>query len=334
MLVPKDMDADLVWNKEELFENISIENWMLPAVYAGHFSTLIWVKPPWANQMTDGIQHFLIGKHKETQKIRLTCPEPYFISEALYCNPEELENIREVTLCVITIGKFIMDPSEIDDFVAIGAMLRQYLPEKDMSYILDIDLDFFSTKNPFRGLYESAGLYERLAKLYVFKRPSSTDPEILKEVNEARNEQLAELEKLFSFLQRERNLNSFDAPRTPRYDAVLQIYNEIRRVYKDFEIDWMQIHDAGCTIDDTELPHHLTNKADLDRLIEGTFKSFLNALPAIPTIVTVARSCDDEYCPAEDVEQIQVGVLDELRQRIGPKINVRLAYLEKEEDLQ
>lgn len=74
-----------------------------------------------------------------------------------------------------------------------------------------------------------------------------------------------------------------------RYDGVLQIYEEMHRVYRDSEIDWMQVHDAGCTVDDTELPHHVTNKPDLDRLIEGTFKSFLNALPALPTIVTIAR---------------------------------------------
>ncbi|XP_014203989.1 UPF0489 protein C5orf22 homolog [Copidosoma floridanum] len=117
-----------------------------------------------------------------------------------------------------------------------------------------------------------------------------------------------------------------------RYDAVLEIYDGIHRVYNDVEIDWMQIHDAGSTIDDTELPHHITSKNDLDRLIGGTFKSFLNALPAPPTIVTVARSSEDDYCPAEDVELIQAGVLDELRQRIDSEMDVRLAYLENEEE--
>lgn len=67
---------------------------------------------------------------------------------------------------------------QTDDFVSISAMLRQYLPEKDMPYILDIDLDFFSTKNPFRSMYERVNLYEKLSKLYSFKRPSSSDPEV------------------------------------------------------------------------------------------------------------------------------------------------------------
>lgn len=43
---------------------------MFPAAYAGHFSNIIWVKPPWANQMVDGVKNFLIGKHKESGKIR------------------------------------------------------------------------------------------------------------------------------------------------------------------------------------------------------------------------------------------------------------------------
>lgn len=73
------------------------------------------------------------------------------------------------------------------------------------------------------------------------------------------------------------------------YDAILEIYDDLHREYRESEIDWMLIHNAGCTIDDTELPHHVTSKVDLDRLIEGTFKSFLNALPAPPTIVTIAR---------------------------------------------
>ncbi|EZA48359.1 hypothetical protein X777_13874 [Ooceraea biroi] len=70
MLIPKEMLADTVWDKNDLFSETSIENWIMPAVYAGHLKNLIWVKPPWANQMTDSVLTFLIGKHKETGCIR------------------------------------------------------------------------------------------------------------------------------------------------------------------------------------------------------------------------------------------------------------------------
>lgn len=59
---------------------------------------------------------------------RLTCPEPYFVSEALYCLPEELENTREVTLRVITIGKFVTDSNEVSFNHIIKHFNIVYLP--------------------------------------------------------------------------------------------------------------------------------------------------------------------------------------------------------------
>lgn len=327
MLLPKAMLADTVWNKDQLFSEIDIENWILPAAYAGHLKHLIWVKPPWAKQIPDGITTFLIGKHKEDGTIRLTSAEPYFVSERLYAAEEELENVREITLHAMTIGLFIEDPGKKDDFAAITSTLRQYLPEKDTPYILDVDLDFFSTKNPFKTLYERANLYEKLAPLYTFQRPESNDPVILKEITAARNEQLTELESLFDYLQENRSLQDYEGERSPRYEAVKSIFRDVTSVYKESEIDWKRVHDAGCTRDDSDLPHHVTKPNDLDRLINGTFASFLSALPALPTIVTIARSSEDEYCPPEDVEQIQVAVLEELQQRLV-EVDIKLAYLE------
>ncbi|XP_046618323.1 UPF0489 protein C5orf22 homolog [Neodiprion virginianus] len=331
MLIPKDMQADVVWDKNELFDEISIENWMLPAAYAGHLKHLIWVKPPWATQMQDGVSTFLIGKHKDNGCIRLTSSEAYFVSEALYALPEELENVKEVTLHVITIGSFMEDPTKKDDFPAITASLRRYLPESDTPLILDVDLDFFSTKNPFRDLYERAGLYDRLAPLYAFDRPHTSDPQLLKEAVAARDEQLNELKALFDHLQEHRNLREYERTgNTRRYEEVERIFREVTAVYKESEVDWTLVHDAGCTRDDTDLPHHVTTQQDLSRLITGTFRAFLAALPAPPTIVTIARSSLDDYCPPEDVDLIQTRVLDELRHRLGT-VDIKLAYQELQE---
>nr|KAF7434529.1 hypothetical protein H0235_002720 [Vespula pensylvanica] len=64
-----------------------------------------------------------------------------------------------------------------DDFMSISSALRHYLPEKDTPYILDIDLDFFSTRNPFKLLYDDINLYDKLAPIYSFQRPDTNDPE-------------------------------------------------------------------------------------------------------------------------------------------------------------
>ncbi|KAG8225172.1 hypothetical protein J437_LFUL006697 [Ladona fulva] len=81
MLIPKGMSAEAVWDKNILFEHLSIENWMLPAAYAGHFGALIWVKPPWANQMEDSSSSFQIGQHTSTGQIRLIVLFHYFPKE-------------------------------------------------------------------------------------------------------------------------------------------------------------------------------------------------------------------------------------------------------------
>ncbi|XP_020279012.1 UPF0489 protein C5orf22 homolog [Pseudomyrmex gracilis] len=331
MLIPKDMPADTVWDKNKLFSEISIENWILPAAYAGHLKNLIWVKPPWANQMTDGMLTFLIGKHKETGLIRLTCSESYFLSEGLYATPEELENTREVTLHVITVGAFIEDSAKKDDFTAVSSMLRQYLPEKDIPYILDIDLDFFSTKNPFKDLHERVNLYDKLAPLFTYEKAESNDPEVLKESMTERNQQLSELKNLFFYLDEHRSLKGYDGPKTSRYETVDRLHQEVTSIYKDSEIDWIQVYNAGCTIDDTVLPEHVTEPNDLDRLINGTFRLFLAALPTPPTIVTIARSSEDDYTPSENVDQIQVDVLDQLRERLGSEIDIKLVYQQDEQ---
>ncbi|XP_032665560.1 UPF0489 protein C5orf22 homolog [Odontomachus brunneus] len=146
-----------------------------------------------------------------------------------------------------------------------------------------------------------------------------------------RNEQLAELRNLFRHLQEYRSLQGYEGEKTSRYETVELISREVKAAYKDSEIDWLLVYDAGCTIDDTALPEHVTESNDLDRLIGGTFKLFLAALPTAPTIVTIARSSEDEYCPPENVEQIQCAVLDELHLRLGTEVDVQLAYQQDEE---
>lgn len=70
LTVPVKMAADAVFEQSELYEEISIADWILPAVYAGHVSRVVWVKPPWADQIREGMFNFKVGKHKETGFVR------------------------------------------------------------------------------------------------------------------------------------------------------------------------------------------------------------------------------------------------------------------------
>ncbi|KAI4491705.1 hypothetical protein M0804_003097 [Polistes exclamans] len=110
------------------------------------------------------------------------------------------------------------------------------------------------------------------------------------------------------------------------YEAVNLIYEQVTKAYKDTEINWNLIHDAGCTIDDTELPHHVTAPHDLQRLINITFTNFLEAIPGEPTIVTISRSVEDDYCPLEDIDTIQVSVLNQLVKHIKSPVDIQENY--------
>jgi len=74
---------------------------------------------------------------------------------------------------------FLLFLLQTDDFPELGKMFRQYIAREGDPFILDIDLDFFSTRNPFRGLYENADLYSHLQELYNFQRPEDEqDPKV------------------------------------------------------------------------------------------------------------------------------------------------------------
>ncbi|XP_008192917.1 UPF0489 protein C5orf22 homolog isoform X2 [Tribolium castaneum] len=290
MLIPKNMPESYVYKKEKLFEEISIENWMLPGAYAGHFKTLWWIKPPWAHQIEDSDQKFLIGRNKNGH-IRVNCKENYFVSECLFAKTEDLEGVREVSLRVATLG---------EDFD------RKVLGEVTGPYILDIDLDFFSTSNPFKEIYNKAGTYNKLKEIYKFVKPSDD----IFECVSRREEQIENLERIFKHLQ-DRKCLPEDVP-----SEVRQLRDELLKFYSEEEIDWELVHDAGCTCDDTELPHHVASSEELGVMFER-FRGVLEGLATPPVVVTVSRSTEDDYTPSEDVEVIQESVLRIVREKFN-----------------
>ena len=72
LLLP-DMLADNCYKKDILFDNISIGDWILPAVYAGHLSAVIWYKLNWSTQLCDGCYQLGVGRHKSSGKLKYAC---------------------------------------------------------------------------------------------------------------------------------------------------------------------------------------------------------------------------------------------------------------------
>ena len=70
MMAPTELKAEQVFDKRLLYDVVSIADWILPAVYAGHINKVIWVKPWWAKQMEDKTLKICVGRHNRDGVIR------------------------------------------------------------------------------------------------------------------------------------------------------------------------------------------------------------------------------------------------------------------------
>ena len=70
-MAPLDLKADSVCDRELLFDTLSIADWILPAVYVGHIKKVIWIKPPWSEQIEDKAIFLHVGRYKKDGTIRL-----------------------------------------------------------------------------------------------------------------------------------------------------------------------------------------------------------------------------------------------------------------------
>lgn len=318
LLIPTDLKASEVFDVPNMLEKLSIENWILAAAFTGQISTIIWMKPSWSNQIEDGHYNFLIGEQKGTDRIRVSCPAFYFVGEMLYCKPEEMTSTKEVNLHVHTLGTEVEETVEQD--------LVRLINCHENHYVLDVDLDYFSTRNPFVSMHSKADMYERLKTLYHFKYTQTEETEVVEEHVKRRSAQIETLHSIFSHLQKLKDPTEIEAEITsvcqPMQDSkqreylkalILDLLKECQGEDGESGVDWELVHDAGCTIDDDthQLPHHVSSKEEIDSLME-TFCSLVTRLPQ-PTLVTVARSSEDDYCPPHQVDGIQEALCGFLR---------------------
>ncbi|XP_051465262.1 UPF0489 protein C5orf22 homolog isoform X2 [Apus apus] len=362
----------------------------MPAVYAGHISQVVWLHPPWAQQISEGKHHFMIGKDISTTTIRVTGTDHYFLSDGLYVPADQLENQKPLNLHVILISPTEASNSweengevasakrlklNTDDTASTASASASVAPgdpvqstlrvkkevqntsapnkaetlsecpassslrnsecqirgvvkdvcqvlQKGDAYVLDIDLDFFSVKNPFKEMYSQTE-YELLQELYHFKKPHrNATEESLLDCVENRVHQLEDLEAAFADLcdnDDEETLQKWAS--YPGMKSLVQLVHSLKTRMES--PDYEMVHQAGLTCDYVELPHHVSTEEEIEGLIQSV-KVLLKDIPK-PTLVTVARSSLDDYCPSEQVDIIQEKVLNLLGSVYGT-LDVHLDY--------
>ncbi|XP_053739622.1 UPF0489 protein C5orf22 homolog isoform X1 [Synchiropus splendidus] len=370
LLIPVNMPAETVFDKEKLISELSIENWIMPMVYAGHVSAVAWLHPYWAQQIREGEHSMFVGRDSSTTTIRVTSKDNYFLSDGLYVPEQQLENSKPLTLHVILVNplkscdqlesektnieaegpcekrpctlsgtgchNLSTPPTDSSSTVSKGEAMSNISGDKGEEiddgstsyvvnrlstfvsntepYILDIDLDFFSCKNPFKEMYTPEE-YKILQELYSFRPPRpDADEEEIEECVDVRVHQLEDLEAVFADLLEDDGDESVARwASNPGMASLSQLVSSLksRNPCPDYEM----VHQAGLTCDTVELPHHISSDQEIDRLMSAV-EQLLQPLPK-PTLVTLSRSSLDEYCPAEQVDSVQNRVLALLQRQYG-----------------
>lgn len=318
LVIPPQLEPLKIHDREHVMSSIDIESWIMPAALAGHFDRLLWVRSPWSDQLPDGDHCFLIGEKDGRAKVSSALP--YFLSECAWAPSEELSGAHGVTLRVRPLDWLLAQRSQNEAWRPSSRQL-----------VLDIDLDFYSTQDPFSLMF-TASQMARLRKLYHWDWPKDVcDAQKIKEAQEGRARQLEHLRTCLNYqLHDSKNLEQPDDENSleePSYPAELvALCSDLRErppIGETLHADL--VHDAGCTCDlDSTLPHHQSSKQEVLDLIANTAR-FLQSLCAAPAVITIARSSVDAYCPPEQVDFIQHSVIDMLRSVYG-ELEVQLDY--------
>ncbi|XP_063721503.1 UPF0489 protein C5orf22 homolog [Symsagittifera roscoffensis] len=296
LMIPETLQADDIKDKSALFASLGIENWILPAVYAGHFSTIVWIHPPWANQLPDTDPDkpldLVIGKDPVSGLLKISCVHDYFLSALVYAPPERLKNQVPFKLYVLNSS----------DEQCISTVRTITLSQK---YILDIDLDYFSCLNPFKGIFSPSD-FEIIRSYYDFEPPTSKSER--RSINMCLSKRRRQIDALENIVLKGKT-------GTVEYNALTSVLKKGH----DPEI----VHNCGMTFDTTELPHHKSSELeikssmyDFSHLVASAFSSS----ECCPSLVTIARSSLDDYCPKDQVDRIQYKViecLEEFYQMMG-----------------
>lgn len=196
-------------------------------------------------------------------------------------------------------------------------------------WVLDIDLDYFTTWNPFRCQLQAANLNESdinlLENVFVagprFKdiQNSSFTPEQRNSERQSFDSAMKTLENMedtSSIVAQEHVITSLIPLYTDSSAAKVLLTSFLQLLAKlDQEREKTTLELIWKASPFLDLPHYEANESEVMELIHG-FHCFLTNQPR-PTLVTIATSVSDAFLPPHQLNFVQSSVLRVLEQVYG-----------------
>lgn len=232
LCVPRQMSTSAVFNRQMLLESLSIENWIVPLMYGKHLGPdFVWVAPQWSHQLPLGRHDVIVGDCDD--KIKVKTNLDYFLSDGSCCEESSAE---ELTKKMLNQKKMTIHVTQVNE--SLNELIRD-------DWILDVDLDYFSTLNPFINIYPKANTYEKLHKIFMTEKDYDVnDRESVSRYLKKRNHELDYFEQIFQYMAHHGSLEKFendDSSMNEKFELVKELIENLCQHYSIYDIDWFVV---------------------------------------------------------------------------------------------
>ncbi|KAI0977925.1 hypothetical protein GJ496_010219 [Pomphorhynchus laevis] len=340
---PDGLQFNDIHDTEKVFSAVTAESWIMPCICTGHFDKMFWFKPPWSPQFIDGIYEFYIGRCPDTGLIKVSCKQNYFVCDGQFCPEKKLLDKVPFKMIVLTVGisenfNFLMSlvrcrPLDDSGFPGSQDIRRKLKPSesersKDLSsfvtligtseWVLDFDLDFFASQDPVKIALNAEENFALYRKVYCNCPASSTDSK-LEDHMKRKAQEFLDMQHVYErYFDKRAGKDDKQKEKEKLLSEIDDQFAALIKTIDELDIDWHLIHDHGVSMGNSRLPHHQSSDEQINYLLSGT-ERILASIKCPPSIVTIARSVELNYCPTDKAPRIESLVLDRLKD-LFPKL--------------
>ncbi|KAL3669446.1 hypothetical protein V7S43_005839 [Phytophthora oleae] len=292
---------------------------------------------------TGAFKRLAIGKRKSNGAMGAASELPHFVEDELFCPVEDMEasSIRHWDL-------FATETTSSGPAAAVATEAIATARQNSKGFVLDIDLDYFSTWGPFRKDLETR-IGDAAVQVVIQVFSSVHYKRGALELVSAKQRK-SERSKFCDRMKRLEEIDELEDP-TPRRSEWRQVVGELIPLYFD-DVDVVALFNRFAEVLDTyrydkstrrdiwaagpfvDLPHHESSLEEIDKMV-NELEQFLrtHGLDASnpPAIVTIAKSTGDEYLPPYQLDTVLTSVLRMLERMFG-ELSTKYTEYESVED--